>query len=1194
MQRLDPLDTPLAGFNLIEASAGTGKTYTITALYLRLVVEARIPVNRILVVTYTNAATKELRDRIRSRLVQIRHAFLEGRAAAGDELGVRLLDLTPDRERAIRRLSNALRGFDEAAIFTIHGFCKRVLGDNAFESGLSFDTELMADTRELLREIVEDFWRREFYPGSPIVVQYFLDQHASPDTLLRQIEPHLGKPYLQIVTPNSSADGPALEQAFNAAFQQARDLWRQDRAAIEELLLTSSALNRQKYHLKSIPGWLEAMEIYLSAAPPRLAKFEKFAQFTTRKLQASIKKGAAVPHHAFFDACEMLNAACDALADYCRYQIPVKLLAYCNDELAVRKRREQVQSYDDLLLDLHAALQHPRRGPALIKTLHDRYAAALIDEFQDTDPVQYEIFHYIYAGTGQPVFLVGDPKQAIYSFRGADIFAYLTARRTTTQQHTLEVNWRSDPRLLTALNAVFGTVKNQPFLFEGIPFHDAIPAPDPQREPLLMDGRLEKPLQLWLLEPEGSGSPVSKGIASERAAQATAAEIARLLNLGARDQAHLGRRPLAGGDIAVLVRSHWQGRLIRRQLLRLNVPSVQHADDSVFITDEARQLEWLLAAVTEPGHEGRVRTALAADLFGLTGEELHRLREEEQGWARWLEKFQDYRLLWQEHGFMRFFRTWLIHEGVPQRLLSFRDGDRRLTNLLHLAELAHIASRTHPGMAGLLKWLGDSRRLPSNKDEEQQLRLESDENLVRIVTVHKSKGLEYEIVFCPFLWDGRLRAGKEGDGLLYHDPQDSRRSILAIGAGEDDPAVQLARREEMAENLRLFYVALTRAKQRCYLVWGKIKDADTAPAAWLLHHPTVKEVGKDWLQATQEHFQKLDASGFRNELQQVFAAVSETVAITPIPRETGSRYQPPAMAEPELQARGFARSLAEFWRVGSFTSLTAGQSAETPDYDMTVATPAPPAVETALVGLNVFTFPRGARAGTCLHTIFERLDFSRRERELLEERVRRTLTGHGLDAEVWTPTVVDWVERVLATPLESNGLRLGTVTLDRRINELEFYYPVTHLRAEVLRRLLERHGYTTGPFRDMIDRLEFSPLRGYMKGFIDLVFEADGRFYLVDYKSNWLGLEAAAYRTERLAEVMAREAYVLQYLIYTVALHRYLRLRVVGYDYERHFGGVFYLFLRGMDPALGAECGVFRDRPALELVVALDELMAGP
>ncbi len=827
MERLDALNTPLAGFNLIEASAGTGKTYTITALYLRLVVEAQIPVNRILVVTYTNAATKELRDRIRNRLVEIRQAFLDNQAANNDELAQRLLQFMPDRDRAIRRLNNALRGFDEAAIFTIHSFCKRVLGDHAFESGLSFDTELLADTRDLLQEIVEDFWRRAFYPGSPVVVQYFLDQKASPETLLRQIEPHLGKPYLHMVTPNGAADGPALEQAFGTAFAQARTLWQQERPAIEALLLSSSALNRQKYRLDSLPLWFEAMELYLNATPPRVARFEKFAQFATHILEKSLRKNQAAPHHAFFDACEALNSAADALVDYYRYQVPVQLLAYCNEQLAIRKRRDQVQSYDDLLLDLHAALHHPRRGAILTKTLNRCYVAALIDEFQDTDPVQYEIFHRIYAGTEQPVFLVGDPKHAIYSFRGADIFAYLTARRDTARQQTLEVNWRSDPRLLTALNALFGAVRERPFLVEGIPFHQAIPAEKARDRLQIKDGS-GAALQLWLLDKAATG-PLSKGIASEQAAQATAAEVTRLLNLGARGQARIGDQPLTGGNIAVLVRNHRQGRLMRRHLLQLNVPSVQHAADSVLMTDEARQLEWLLAAVAEPGHEGRVRTALASGLFGLDGMELYRLREDEQAWTRWLEKFQDDRLLWQDYGFMRFFRAWLIRERVPQRLLAFRDGDRRLTNLLHLAELLQRASRVHPGIADLLKWLSDNRRLPAHKDEEQQLRLESDENLVRIVTVHKSKGLEYDIVFCPFLWDGRLQAGGKGEALLYHDPEDSRRSILVMGAGEDDPAVALARREEMAENLRLFYVALTRAKQRCYLVWGQIKGAGADP-----------------------------------------------------------------------------------------------------------------------------------------------------------------------------------------------------------------------------------------------------------------------------------------------------------------------------------------------------------------------------
>ncbi len=1209
MQHLDPLYIPLTSFNLIEASAGTGKTYTITALYLRLVVEAGISANRILVVTYTNAATKELRDRIRERLAQIRRAFLDGHAPEDDDLATRLLDLSPDRDIAIRRLTNAARGFDEAAIFTIHGFCKRVLGDNAFESGLSFDTELMADTGDLLRGIVDDFWRREFYAASPLVVQYFLDQNASPEKLRGQIERHLGKPYLQVTTPGGEANGRALEHTFSAAFQQARELWLAERAQIEELLLKSPALNRQKYSLRSLPGWLEAMNAYLTVDAPKIALFEKFEKFTTATLQdkASFKQGKTTPQHPFFDACQNLKTACETLTDYCRHQVPVKLLAWCNAELASRKRQQQVQSYDDLLLNLHAALRHPRQGAALTESLRRRYSAALIDEFQDTDPVQYDIFRHLYASANKPVFLVGDPKQAIYSFRGADIFAYLTARRDTPRHYTLDVNWRSDARLLTALNAVFGATRHPPFLFADIPFHHARPAERKRPEQLWLYGQVEPPLRLWLLEPSHD-QVITKGMAGEQAVRATAAEIARLLNLGARGQARLGAqpngedsRPLAGGDIAVLVRSRWQGRMIRNQLLRLGVPSVQHADDSVFVSEEAQQLEWLLAAVAEPGNEGWVRTVLASDLFGASGDSLYQLREDERAWARWLEKLQDYRQLWLDYGFMRFFRAWLIEEGVPQRLLAFRDGDRRLTNLLHLAELLHVASRAHPGLASLLKWFGEQRYSPSSKDEEQQLRLESDENLVKIVTVHKSKGLEYPVVFCPFLWDGKLRSeDKANETLLYHDPADPSRTFLAFGAGEEDAARGYARREELAENLRLFYVALTRAKQRCYLVWGKIKTAETAPPAWLLHQPPVVGPSQDAIEVTKQRFKDMTSAAVLDDLRTVLAAAGDTVAVAALPWESGQRYQPPVTAEPELTAHIFTGVMRDSWQVGSFTGLAAGpsggQSGELPDYDM-AATAMPVTEETsetavAVPGLTIFEFPRGAKAGICLHALFEHLDFTEQNHEAIESLVERTLNGHGFSGAVWRPVVADMARRVLATPLDENGLRLANIASERRLNELEFYYSLAHLRPDNLRRVLERHGQTTSPFQEMIDTLEFKPLRGYMKGYIDLVFEAGGRFYLADYKSNWLGAELAAYRRSRLEQAMARESYVLQYLIYTVALHRYLRLRLPDYDYERHFGGVFYLFLRGMSPERGAECGVFRDRPAPALVQALDVLMA--
>lgn len=1187
MQTLDPTAITLSDFNLIEASAGTGKTYTITALYLRLVLEKQIPVKNILVVTYTNAATKELRERIRSRLMDMLRIFLAANAPTDDALAAHLLAFHADRELSIRCLRNALRGFDEASIYTIHGFCKRVLADNAFESGMPFVSELKADTNELLQEIVEDFWRREFYPASSVIVQYLLDTKTSPNSLLQQIKPHLGKPYLRIVTPPGTADGAGLEEAFNYAFAAALNIWREQRPVIEELLLTSAALNRNSYNPISIPQWIEAMQTYLDMQPPRLARFAKFDRFMRSTIESATKKGRQVPEHEFFNACENLAQAGDALADHYRYQIPVKLLDYCEQELTTRKQREQVQSYDDLLLNLHRALS-PKSALAkkLSAALQQRYKAALIDEFQDTDPVQYEIFQRIYAASALPVFLVGDPKQAIYSFRGADIFAYLTARRTIQHLHTLEVNWRSAPALLTALNTLFGAVKKQPFLFDGIPFHAARPPARPHPVSLLINGAAPAPLQLWFM-PKHSGEPISKTKAKQCAAQATAAEIARLLQLGADGRATIGNRALGGGDLAVLVRTHQEGRLMRSALLRLNVPSVQYADDSVWVSAEAQQLQWLLEAVAEPNHEGRLRALLASALHGVTGEDLYALREDEAAWTQWLEKFQNYQLIWREHGFMRFFRTWLVTENVAQRLLSFHDGERRLTNLLHLAELAHRASRHHPNPANLCKWLSDSRSAPNTQEEQQQLRLESDAHLVRIVTVHKSKGLEYEIVFCPFLWDGNLKIGKDAT-LLYHDAQHPQQTILAIGADKKHPGWPAARREAMAENLRLFYVAMTRAKQCAYLVWGQMKDAETAAPAWFLHQPPAVGASQDALEVCATRFKTLNAPAFQDELYQHFAAQPAVITMQCLQGVVEEqRYQAPAAPPPLLQARTLQRKLRDMRRIGSFSTLTAELAADDRDYDISSAAPAMP----ASTALNPFTFPRGARAGSCLHALLQHLDFCNRQRAQLEAQVQRSLRRHSFDAELWTAPLADWVEQILATPLDTDGLTLNTVSVGRRSDEMEFFYPVKRLEAAALRDLLQRHGYSIDPYRTMLERLDFRPLHGYMRGFIDLVFEAQGRFYLVDYKSNWLGESSAAYQQAQLAPAMAHKNYVLQYLIYSVALHRYLRLRVANYSYERHFGAVFYLFLRGMQPALGADYGVFSARPSADLLQALEALL---
>lgn len=1186
LPRLDLFQAPLDAVNLIEASAGTGKTYTIAGLYLRLVVEAGQPVNRILVVTYTKAATEELRNRIRRRLVAVREVLVQG--AEGDDFCQRLLGqcrrLGLETGLLQRRLINAIRGFDEAAIFTIHGFCQRVLADCAFEGGVPFEAELLTDQRELLQEIVDDFWRLEFYQASPLLVAYLLDQGYSPERLLAEISPYLGKPYLHVLGPDEATDFAGAEQAFASAYGWARALWRSRRHEVMELLGNSASLNGNQYRKASMPGWFEAMTDYLDSEAPNPSLFKSFHKFTARQLAASVKKAQIPPRHPFFAACDELQDAHVELA--ARYQAffrqgRIRLLAFCDEQLARRKRRLQLQSYDDLLLSLQAALAS-ERGEELAETLRRRYSCALIDEFQDTDPVQYDIFRRLYGDTSLPVFLVGDPKQAIYSFRGADIFTYLSARREATRRYTLDVNWRSSPGLIEGLNALIGRAP-RPFLFETIPFQRALAA-DQERETLAIQGRSERPLQLWLLAGEDQG--ISKAQASALAVRATAAEIAHLLALSQNGQAHVGERPLEGGDIAVLVRTHRQGRLLREGLLRLGIPSVQRVQDNVFDSPEAQQLEWLLLAVAEPAREQRVRAALVSDLLGLSGEDLYRLIEAEQRWEERLEDFHEYHVLWREHGFMRMFMRLLLKEEVPRRLLSFRDGERRLTNLLHLAELLQTQSGHHrTGMEGLIKWLSQQRRSSAGGEEERQLRLESDEHLVNIVTVHKSKGLEYPIVFCPFLWDGGLKAAQR-DAFSFHDPGDPTRVLLDLGSPQREEHLRCATKEEAAENLRLLYVALTRAKHRCYLNWGTVNEAETSALAWLLREPS--RDFDNMIEPKNNKHGHVGQVGYRG-LREVADRVPRALSLSPLPADTGPLYRPALRQSTPAVVRQLRRTVPGGWQVGSFTALTVGRADELPDHDVAVLTGGE--TEGVLDGQrNMFAFPRGARAGICLHLLFERLDFAGYDRDRIASLVAKALEEAGFAAD-WTTVVAAMVEKVLAVPLEPGGCCLREVVPGRRLNELEFYYPLAGLTPEGLRRLLQAHGFagSAGLARNLA--FDFNPIRGYMKGFIDLVFESGGRFYLVDYKSNWLGERYECYRSDKLAEVMLRESYHLQYLIYTLALHRYLGWRLPDYDYDRHFGAVYYLFLRGIDPDLGPEYGIYRDRPARALIEALDDYL---
>ena len=1177
---LDLMQAPLDGITLIEAAAGTGKTFAITGLYVRLLLECRLPVEQILVVTYTNAATAELRDRVRGRLAEVREAFASG--SAGDDYGRGLLERFEGHDEAEARLRQALLDFDRAAIFTIHGFCQRVLADTAFESGLPFENELLADQQDLVQEVADDFWRTRVQDAPPGLLDYLVDQGVSPGRLATEISAWATRPFLAVRAPNAPAL-EALEAAFEQRFRDARALWPSAREEVMELLLTSPALNRNKYRPGSIEGWGASMDGLL--ADPPGAWFESFQKFTSATLAASVKKGAEPPRHPFFELCEALEtarAARDAGFAARHAALRAELIAYARDELPRRKRERRLLAYDDLLANLHGALERDGDG-GLGRRIRGTFQAALIDEFQDTDPLQYEIFDAIYAGTGAPVFLVGDPKQAIYSFRGADIFSYLRARDDADRVYTLSTNWRSVPSLVETVNALFDT-DHPAFLFEEIGFGRAAPAPR-EMEALSGAGGAAV-LRVGLLEPG-----LKKGEAAARAAAWTAAGVAELLGLDGEGGATLAGRPVSGGDIAVLVRSHRQAARMRDALARVGINSVQRTQESLFDSPEAEQMERVMRAVFAPNRPALLRAALATDLFGWDAAAIDRLNRDDALFERQVEGFGLLHRLWRESGFAAMAGELLAREAVAERLLGYAGGERRLTNLRHLVEVLHRESAAGRNtMDGLISWLHRRRTQPPGGEEEYQLRLESDEQLVQIVTIHKSKGLQYPVVFCPFAWDGGRRAVGAGEPFIYHDPEKGYAPVLELEPGLRPGNRLHARREELAEDLRLLYVALTRARHRCYLAWGAVAGADASALGWLLHPPA----SADTPGAVDDMKGRLDAlepKAMENRLARLAGRDPERVLVEPAatPAPTVPR-PPPAVSSTPLAARTPRRPPGSRAWITSFSALTSGRlPPDQPDHDGDAEPPEPAAQGRG----DIFGFPRGTRAGSCLHAVFERLDFARCTPDVVEGEVRAALEGFGFEAR-WVPAVCRTVEAVLDSELEpGRGVRLRGVGSDRRLVEMEFHFPLHRLDRAGLVRLLSKHGMAKGDaMNQALERLQFAPVAGYLRGFVDLVFESQGRFHLADYKSNWLGDETARYRPERLREEIARHDYYLQYLLYTVALHRYLGQRLAGYDYDRHFGAVFYIFLRGVDPVADPGAGIFRDRPERALVEALDRFLA--
>lgn len=1204
MRELEVFNCPLNGIHLIEASAGTGKTWNICGLYLRLLLEQERHVEEILVVTFTKAATAELRERIRGRLAELLRALQKGVSQAADPFVKQLIDVVINSGRvthdaAAQRIDLALHSFDAAAIFTIHGFCQRALAETPFTAAQPFQLEFAADDAALRHDVATDFWRQHITRASldDGFAAHIIEHDFGPDWLAEQLGRRLKKPLAQLLWP---AFPPAVKhspQELNKAFDNARALWAAEAKGISDTVLGSlSQLNGTSYKDSSVQTATAGWSDYFSRGNPLGEIDDRQKLFRASHLDHKTKKNCVTPEHPFFPLADtLLDLRQDVVASFelQRLKLLHDWLTHGPKELLQRKQERRLVSYDDLLAKLHCALDG-NDLPWLATELHKRYPCALIDEFQDTDPLQFQIFDKIYAAEKRgPLFLVGDPKQAIYSFRSADLNTYLRARDSADAQHTLCANQRSTPGLIGSLNQLF-SANQSAFILNGLHYQRVEVGRKPRKKFEDLTASPSADLQVWMLPGENEGLLLKKE-AKQQVTEATAAEISRLLRQSGDGQISIDHAPLKPADIAVIVRSHAQGSLMKQALNALGIGCVELSQASIFHSIQAEEVERVIRAVNDPADATALRAALSSEMLGKDATDIESINHDEQELSAWVQKFQDYREQWLEHGFGFMWRTLLRQESCAARLLSLAEGERKLTNLLHIGELLQQAAAIQPGIEGLLRWLSQKRNCQDSTDDIAQLRLESDENLVQILTIHKSKGLEFPVVFCPFLYEGGSGGRRSAlEGLEYHQG-DQGVIDFSLDDSQRASAKEMARLEDSAENARLLYVALTRAVYRCYLVAGCYGVASKGK-------PSVRESARsilNWLVAGNDvnfsEWQKGDTAPetIVSAWMQLAATCDGSLSFSPLPPTPGMILPPDQNPADTFSACTPHATLSESWRLGSFSSLNRLREQESAAHDHDAVSAVPTAwrgeVPSGIRPDDFLRFPSGAAAGECLHRVLELCDF--KQASTWDEAISRGLRERPPVAQALPELELNAMLRsllanLLTTPLYA-GLQLSSLPQSQCLPELEFCFPSEHLSATELNRCLTRHGYQQ-------PKLSFPALQGFIKGFIDLVFCYQGRYYLLDWKSNHLGYTPRDYSADSLSHAMHQHGYHLQYLIYSVALHRYLATRLPGYDYTQHFGGCLYLFVRGIRPAWhnddGSQSGVFFHLPTLVCIEELDRL----
>jgi exodeoxyribonuclease V beta subunit len=1232
MNEFDVWTASLSGVHLVEANAGTGKTWNIEGLVVRMLVEKRLEPKQVLVVTFTDAATQELRERILIRLNQVYEVLAEINPVGTDPFLTKCYQAYQSDARIIEHIELCKARFDEASIYTIHTFCKQVLTDFRFESGLETEINLLPDSALIQREVLTDEWRRlnqRFSSGVQQACADILLYHLKLDTLKNAFRSYSASDgvRMELNLEGTLERHPLLYHRWKgiapsdrlldyiSMIDEAKGVWEQDSDVIKELLLQTD-FSRYDYS-KSMDKWEGSLTNFL-AGPFTNQKDDHYLKFSTSFIQSvSIKKNGRQcrPDHVLFDLVQML-------VDGQQWIIQHELRSASErmKEAYVQKRkRDQVLIFDDLLTFTEKALnpEHNAQKAVLLRNaLRDQYPVALIDEFQDTDKEQFSIFNRIYIQDRTPqttLYMIGDPKQSIYLFRGADLKTYFRARQAADSKSTLSRNFRSVDLYVKAVNAFFSG--SHAFLDQDLGY---TPSTAEKSDPGCMVAfESNSPLRF-----------IELGEGTTKNAQRNASiyswlisSISTLLSpeaIGSTatilDTKTGNWRSILPGDIAVLVSKHAEAQIVQQLLTGIGIPSVEAGNSSVFESDEARLLSLLLDVLQDPGRIRKVRALLTSHMFGMTRDDVRLIESDEVEWANLMDDFKHAASLAVQYGVLTGLRYLFEYRNIELNLAKAPFGERSITNVRHLSELLHAEEQEYlRSLSGLSAWLASKRASELEKSDEQKLRLESDEARVKIVTMHSSKGLQYPIVYAPFLWN----SGTQTQNDIYY-------SVNAATNFEErtydpdyyiDPGGKIRGKvDTLQDRIRLLYVSLTRAECRCYVPFVSSKSSIQSP----LMIPIASLVF-DEHQSLGERIALLMGSGDKkwenptaipaDRLLSHAIEVSATThaGLIHVERPTQipqARPFTPAVPFTSLKSAEFSRNrrsnLLPSRHITSYSSIHRKyglddliQLSERDEHELVAADLDNAAQQNNSID-PIFMFPRGALTGNYWHELFERLDFSDtvNHKSLIDELAHKHEFKDEEQIQLSKELVVNTLEASIGKESkfvhlypEFSDLTLACLSQDQTNREMEFLYPYSADSLSNLMNLL--HSKDDSNSTSAYTHIDTSTFTSLLTGLVDLIFEYGGKYFIVDYKSNHLGNTLDNYTSDALSKDIQKNGYHLQYHLYSAALVKYLAKRIDGFSYDDHFGGVFYLYWRGL--RAGQSAGVFFDRPNRQVIRDLIE-----